>query len=95
MIGIILFWLQYIAAVILLYTILKGSYVLKRGKRYDEGFIKTEERQKYPLWLILVFIIAVFIPVLNLGFYIAFISVTSHPIDGDGTYYKNFLTKEY
>ena len=94
MIGIILFWLHYIVAVILLYTILKGSYVLKKGKRYDEH-IKTDERQKYPLWLILVFIIAVFIPVLNLGFYIAFISVTSHPIDGDGTYYKNFLTKEY
>ena len=94
MIGIILFWLHYIVAVILLYTILKGSYVLKKGKRYNER-IKTDERQKYPLWLILVFIIAVFIPILNLGFYIAFISVTSHPIDGDGIYYKNFLTKEY
>ena len=94
MIGVILFWLHYIVAVILLYTILKGSYVLKEGKRYNEC-IKTDERQKYPLWLILVFIIAVFIPVLNLGFYIAFISVTSHPIDGDGIYYKNFLTKEY
>ena len=94
MIGIILFWLHYIVAVILLYTILKGSYVLKEGKRYNER-IKTDERQKYPLWLILVFIFAVFIPILNLGFYIAFISVTSHPIDGDGTYYKNFLTKEY
>ena len=94
MIGIILFWLHYIVAVILLYTILKGSYVLKEGKRYNER-IKTDERQKYPLWLILVFIFAVFIPILNLGFYIAFIAVTSHPIDGDGTYYKNFLTKEY
>lgn len=94
MFGIILFWLHYIVAVILLYTILKGSYVLKEGKRYNER-IKTDERQKYPLWLILVFIIAVFIPILNLGFYIAFISVTSHPIDGDGIYYKNFLTKEY
>ena len=94
MIGIILFWLHYIVAIILLYTILKGSYVLKKGKRFDE-YIKTDERQKYPLWLILVFIFAVFIPILNLGFYIAFISVTSHPIDGDGTYYKNFLTKEY
>lgn len=94
MIGIILFWLHYIVAVILLYTILKGSYVLKEGKRYNER-IKTDERQKYPLWLILVFIITVFIPILNLGFYIAFISVTSHPIDGDGIYYKNFLTKEY
>ena len=94
MIGIILFWLHYIVAVILLYTILKGSYVLKEGKRYNER-IKTDERQKYPLWLILVFIFAVFIPILNLGFYIAFIAVTSHPIDGDGIYYKNFLTKEY
>ena len=94
MIGIILFWLHYIVAVILLYTILKGSYVLKEGKRYNER-IKTDERQKYPLWLILVFIFAVFIPILNLGFYIAFISVTSHPITKDGIYYKNFLTKEY
>lgn len=94
MIGIILFWLHYIVAVILLHTILKGSYVLKKGKRFDEH-IKTDDRQKYPLWLILVFIFAVFIPILNLAFYITFISVTSHPIDGDGIYYKNFLTKEY
>ena len=95
MIGIILFWLHYIVAVILLYTILKGSYVLKKSEHYGGEPIKTNEKQKYPLWLILVFILAVFIPILNLGFYIAFISVTSHPITKDGIYYKNFLTKEY
>ena len=101
MFGIFLFWIHYIAAVALLYTILRCSYkytVVKKEYRNYE-YKKSTERVKFPLWMILLFIVILFIPVVNLIIYIAYmIKSTSEPlyeVNNNRVYYKSFLTKEY
>ena len=101
MFGVFLFWIHYIVAIIILYTILRCSYkyvaVKKEYRNYE--YKKSNERVKFPLWIILLFIAILFIPVVNLIIYIAYmIKSTNAPlydINNNRVYYKSFLTKEY
>lgn len=101
MFGIVLFWVHYIIAVVLLYTILRCSYkytIVKKEYRNNE-YQKSNERVKFPLWIIILFIIVLFIPVFNLIVYVSYmIKATSKPmydVNKNRVYYKSFLTKEY
>ena len=97
MIGIILFWLHYILAGVLLYTILRCSYkyVKTENRNWRTEYIKSEEKAKFPLWLILIFICIFFIPVVNLLTFISFMVIKSGTEVNQRLYYKSFLTKEY
>ena len=96
MFGIVLFWTHYIVAVVLLYTILRCSYKYTIIKK---EYQKSNERVKFPLWIIILFIIVLFIPILNLIVYVSYmIKATSKPmydVNKNRVYYKSFLTKEY
>lgn len=96
MFGTILFWAQYIVAIVLLYTILRCSYKYTIVKK---EYQKSNERVKFPLWIIILLIIVLFIPIFNLIIYVSYmIRATSKPLYGenkDRVYYKSFLTKEY
>ena len=103
MFGVILFWLHYLLALILLYHLLKCIYIKGKCEKNTWGYTtyeKTPEdkRLKFPLWVIILLLIAFFVPILNLCVYIAYlVALLAHP---DGTmcnkcYCKSFLTKEY
>jgi len=103
MFGIILFWIHYLLALILLYHLLKCVYI--KGK-YEKNtwngitYEKTPEdkRLKFPLWVIILLLIAFFVPILNLCVYIAYLTALLAHSDGSmyNKYYcKSFLTKEY
>ena len=93
MFGIFLFWLEYIIAGIVLYTILRGTYKVKKVNKIDHEYEKTNERYKRPLWQILLFIVLFFIPVINLSL-IAYMVASSYEEDSK-LYYKSFITKKY
>ena len=87
---IFLFFLHYALAFVFLYHILFCSYAY--DKHYGRELIKTNEKYKKPLWLILSFIVIFFIPLVNLivfGFYIRICDIDKV------CYFKSFLTKEY
>ena len=102
MFGIILFWLQYIVAGVVLYHILKCIYV--KEKKTDSGYytkyIRTEndKRLKHPLWLVMVFIISFLIPIWNwisLSFYLGFRMISDRGSEYNPYYCKSIFTKEY
>jgi len=94
-IGVIIFWLSYIIAAILLYHILRCSYkLIKVGDRFDYTWEKTDKKDKLPLWQISLFILALFIPVLNLILYFLYIGYKCNA-DVDRIYINSFLTKKY
>lgn len=97
MFGMILFWFHYIVAFLMMHTIIFGTYEKTPEERkhyYTTVYVKTDndKRYKYPLWLILVGIVVLFIPVLNIFLYAMFMSL--YP-DGKEIYFKSFLTKKY
>lgn len=86
--GIFIFILHYIIAIILLYTILFCSHETE----YEHGkYVMKKERLKYPLWLFLVGILILFIPVFNIIAYIIFIAGMS---SDDKVYFNSFLNKK-
>lgn len=99
MIGIFLFWIHYIIAGVLLYTLLRCSYKyveIKDNNNWRIKFEKSDEKVKFPLWLILLFIIIFSIPCLNLFVIISYMVMkTNESLDDKRIYYKSFLTKEY
>ena len=95
MIGIILFWIVYIVAALLLYTIIFKTYdKTKVQLKYNSEYRITDNdvRHKYPLWLILLGVIIYFIPGFNIAIYAGFMCIFSSEND---VYFKSFLTKEY
>lgn len=103
MFGIFLFWIHYIIAIILLYHILKCIYI--KGKEFDSNYYykryeKTDNDKKFklPLWIIMVFIIILFIPILNLLAYSAFLGIiltNEHGSEYNKYYCKSLFTKKY
>ena len=94
MIGVILFWIDYIIAAILLYTILRCSYNYVLGPH--NKYVLSETRKKHPLWFIILFGLVFLIPVINIIVLITYIGGTaSATCKGDRIYYKSFLFKEY
>lgn len=102
MFGIILFWIHYVIAAILLYHNLRCIYVkaeCNNASNYKTYKItENDERLKQPLWIIILFFIVLFIPGLNLFVYIAYLS--ARLINGFGSKYnkyycKSIFTKKY
>ena len=102
MFGVILFWIQFITAGILLYHILRCIYI--KGKKNNSGYRseyeKTENDKKltYPLWVIILFLVIFFIPVLNLITFITYLCYRLIDERGDSYnpyYCKSFFTKKY
>ena len=96
MFGIFLFWFHYIIAAIALYTIIRGTYKIKKSEDgyYKTSYEKTNERYKRPLWQILTFILVFLVPVLNLLVLLPYIGISSNECKNE-LYYKSFITKEY
>jgi len=95
MIETILFWITYIIAALLLYTIIFKTYdKTKVEDKYISRYEITNNdvRHKYPLWLILLGIIIYFIPVFNIIIYAGFMCIYASECD---VYFKSFLTKKY
>ena len=102
MFGVIIFWLHYIIAGILLYHILRCIYVKQRTSKnlYNATYEKTndDKRLKHPLWLVLLFILAFCIPIINissLGTYLTFRMVNKSGSTHNPYYCKSIFTKEY
>ena len=100
--GILLFWIDFIISVILLYNILFCIYV--KGKSFKEEYStkyeKTDydKRLKHPLWVIILFTTILFIPGLNLVVYIVYLSAMLLNEYGDkyNKYYsKSIFTKKF
>ena len=99
-----IFIILYIIAIILLYHALRCIYVKEKytsnrwGERSYE-ISESDKRLKHPLWRILLFIIILFIPILNIIVYLIFILskvLNDHGYSQYSHYYlKSFLTKEY
>ena len=75
--GVILFWVHYVIAFILLWHILRCIYV-KKGKSDRWGnkvYERTEDdkRMKHPLWLVLIFIMVLCIPILNIAVFVPYL----------------------
>ena len=100
--GILIFWLQYVVAGILLYHILRCIYIKKdtdtRG--YKTKYRKTEndERLKHPLWLLIIAFIILTIPFLNIfvfGFYLSHKVICESGEEYNPYYCKSAFTKKY
>ena len=101
--GVFVFIIVYIIAFILLYHALRCIYVKEKytsnrwGERSYE-ISESDKRLKHPLWRILLFIIILFIPILNIIVYLIFILskvLNDCSSDRNRYYLKSFLTKEY
>jgi len=103
MMGILIFWLHYIIAGILLYSILRCIYIKGDNKSSRYGkiiYTKTDKdvRLKHPLWAIILFLFAFIIPVINLIVFVIYLLQIIVNTDGSEYckyYWKSFLTKEY
>jgi len=101
--GILLFWLQYIIAVILLYHILKCIYIKKENKKITYGYTiysisKDDERLKHSLFIIVLFILVLLIPILNIivfGIYLASRLLNENGSEYNKYYCKSLFTKKY
>ena len=96
MAGIIFFWVLYIVAGILLYTIIFHTYE-KTESTTKYGYTKyiitdNDIRHKYPLWLILIRIIVFFVPLLNVFLFAMFMALYS---EEHNVYFNSFLNKKY
>lgn len=102
MFGVILFWLHYIIAGVILYHILRCLYIKGDIDKtsYPRRYHKTDkdERLKHPLWLVLVFIAVFLVPILNivvLPIYLAFRVICEDGEDRNPYYCKSSFTKKY
>ena len=100
--GILIFWLHYIIAGILLYLILKCIYIKgKEEKKWDIViYYKTndDKRLKHPLWSIILFLFVFIIPVLNIITFIIYLLVMTINMEGNDKcryYCKSIFNKEY
>ena len=102
MAGIILFWLQYIIAVICLYHIVNCIYV-KEGneqKSYRSRYFRTnqDKKLKHPLWLLILFFAILLIPFLNIIVFIPYLLYRAYCENGEefNPYYcKSVFTNKY
>ena len=98
MLGMILFWIHYIIAMILLYHLLRCIYVKTKSCEYGYEISDLDERLKQPLFVIILLIIVFFIPVLNI---LVFSGCMCRYLINEGNqkynkyYCKSFLTKKY
>lgn len=99
--GILLFWLQYIIAAVLLYNILRciriGTKNYVTGKspyELKKEIIKSndDKRLKHPLWLIILLCVVLFIPVVNILIYLVYLSNVTNR---EEYYLRSFLTIKY
>ena len=102
MLGIILFWIQYIIAYILLYHIITCIYVktetAKTAYYTYYSITDNDERLMHPLWLIIVFIVVSFIPLVNIVTFVLYLIFRLASLDGfvhNPYYCKSMLTKKY
>lgn len=100
--GILLFWIDFIVSIVLLYNILFGIYVKEKSYRRDyyTKYEKTDydKRLKHPLWAIILFTAILFIPVVNLVIYIAYLGAMLLNEQGDNYneyYSKSIFTKKF
>lgn len=101
--GIILFYLHYIIAGILLYHILRCIYVkgsVTKGSFYEKNYEKTnsDKRLTHPLWIIILFLIVLCIPILNLVvfiLYLVFKLISDSGSKCNPYYCKSIFTKKY
>ena len=99
--GVILFWLHYVIAFILLWHILRCIYV-KKGKSDKWGYnvyerTEDDKRMKHPLWLVLIFIMVLCIPILNIVVFIPYLLFRALCDRGDERnphYIKSIFTKQ-
>lgn len=101
--GVLIFWLHYIIAGILLYLILKCIYV-KENKPNNLSYYKTytktdnDPRLKHPLWAIILFLFAFVVPIFNLVVLITYLlnmTINSNGSEYCRYYCKSFFNKEY
>ena len=104
MFGIILFWLHYIIAAVLLYHSLRCIYVKTFDSTTKYGGYKlykiteNDERLKLPLWVIISFFIVFFIPILNLLVFFAYLCgrlINENGSEHNKYYCKSIFTKKY
>ena len=100
--GIILFYLHYIVAAILLYHILRCIYVkgsVTKGYIYNNyEKTDTDKRLTHPLWAVILFLVILCIPGLNLIvfiIYLAFRLISESGSKHNPYYCKSLFTKEY
>ena len=100
--GTLIFWLHYIIAGILLYHILRCIYIKQRinNDLYNSTYERTSEdkRLKHSLWIVLLFILAFCIPIINilsLGIYLTFRMTNERGSTHNPYYCKSIFTKEY
>ena len=100
--GVILFYLHYVVAAVLLYHILRCIYV-KQPVEYKYSSTTYEitdhdKRLKYPLWFIIVLGIIFITPIINvfgLGAYLIFKVTNTDGSKYNKYYCKSSLTKKY
>jgi len=105
MIGTILFWLQYIVAVICLYHITNCIYVKgnkqERSRSYNRfEYSRTDQdkKLKHPLWLLIIFFAVLLIPILNIIVFVSYLLHRTCCEDGEdyNPYYcKSVFTNKY
>ena len=102
MVGIILFWLQYIIAAICLYHIANCIYVKgdKQKGSYRPKYLRTDQdkKLKHPLWLLILFFSVLLVPVLNIFIFIPYLLYRTNCEYGEeyNPYYcKSIFTNKY
>lgn len=104
MFGIILFWIQYIVAAILLYHSLWCIYVKVDTNKSEYNRYRTykitenDERLKSPLWMIILFFTVFFVPFLNLTTYAGYLCyrlINDRGSEYNKYYCKSIFTKKY
>lgn len=100
--GIFLFYLHYIIAIIILYHILRCLYIKNgvEGSGYYKTYYETEsnKRLKHSLWIIILFIIILLIPIVNIIVFSAYLGYRTYCEDGKDKnpyYCKSIFTKKY
>ena len=103
MFGVILFWVHYIIAAVLLYHNLRCIYVKSECNNTKYGYklykiTESDKRLKLPLWSIILFFIAFFIPVFNLIVFTAYLCgrlINESGSEYNKYYCKSIFTKKY
>lgn len=97
-IGILLYFASFIVAIILYYHILRCIYI-KEKVGWDKYEITEKDiRLTHPLWAIILFTIILFVPVLNLFVFVAYLArrlVYYDNANRNPYYCKSIFTKEF
>lgn len=96
--GILLYFASFIVAIILYYHILRCIYIKKKVSWEKYEITDEDERLKHPLWYIILFTIILFIPLINLFVFIAYLTkrlVYYDNADRNPYYCKSIFTKEF